>query len=164
MARLFSALVSLDLIDTWAETLDWMFDDNKFPKSRRWNIGHVGSFTKKVKRLDNIKKDCIVCGNDASKIYGKINKSKIKARDIFIVMNDNDCFGRNLIRHIRNGIAHGRTKIYKIKNIQYIEIMDFKDNSGDLEKQTAYINIPLSYITKIHDIYINIEKKIIKKK
>ena len=42
--------------------------------------------------------------------------------------------------------------------------MDFKDNSGDLEKQTAYINIPLSYITKIHDIYINIEKKIIKKK
>lgn len=39
----------------------------------------------------------------------------------------------------------------------YIEILDFQDNSHKVEKQTAYLAIPFSFIIDFQNIYKEIE-------
>ena len=56
MASFFRCLVSEQLIFDWAQVLDWMFDDNRFPTENGWNKGYISAFTKKVKSLNGIKK------------------------------------------------------------------------------------------------------------
>ena len=57
-----------------------------------------------------------------------------------IIMLDENSKARALVRHIRNGIAHGKTAISKEKDELYIEIKDYGkslDNHGG--KQPTYI-------------------------
>ena len=75
-------------------------------------------------------------------------------------MKESNSIGKDFIRHIRNGIAHGQTKIIKRENTLYIEILDFKDKDKSLDKQTGYIYIPLSYVVDIYKIYSEIQKSI----
>ena len=57
---------------------------------------------------------------------------------------------KDFIRHIRNGIAHGNTSCIKQNDELYIEIKDY-DSTGN--KQTAYLFIPINYITETHKLY-----------
>ncbi len=166
MSKFFDKLESERLLSSWASTLDWLFDDTKFSETNNWNSGYVGQFTKRVKKLKYLS------NKDKRITYGKVNcgdfpnqnsKSRRK-RTPYIVMKSGDCFARDLIRHIRNGIAHGQTNIYKFKSDLYIEIMDYSDKSKSPEKQTAFICIPLFYIVSFNAIYNEINKSIMNTK
>ena len=162
MGKFFNCLVSEDLIKDWASTLDWLFDDLKFSAERNWNGGYTSSFTKKVKELkyfvDN--KNCV----KYSKCKGADfpNQSKKRRRECLplIVMSQKESFARDLIRHIRNGIAHGNTAVHKVKGELFIEIIDYTDKSKSPDKQSAYLFLPLSYITQFYKIYEGINKSI----
>lgn len=47
MSKFFNCLVSEELINDWAYTLDCLFDNLKFSKIRNWNGGYT-SHTQKI--------------------------------------------------------------------------------------------------------------------
>ena len=166
MGKFFNCLVSAELINEWASTLDWLFDDLKFSKSRNWNGGYTSSYTKKLKKLKYLsdKEKRVQYGKCKSKDFPNQCENQRKKRTPFIMMSSGDGFARDLIRHIRNGLAHGETNISKVKEDLYIEIIDFSDKTKKLDRQTAYLFLPLDYITKFFEIYDEINRAIINTK
>ena len=74
-------------------------------------------------------------------------------------MTNRNVIARDIIRHIRNSIAHNRVAI---KENNFIEIKDYKNNtdaSNDINA-TCFMYMPLNYILQIHNIYKNIKKAI----
>ena len=159
MANFFNELISESLINDWASILDWLFDDNRFPKEKNWNKNKVGLFTKRVKKIDGISNDNFQHKSQQSINFPKHSNGR-KSLKISIILAKQNSAGRDLIQHIRNGIAHGNTKIHKKKENIYIEIIDYNSNK---KSQTAYINMRIDYISQIHKIYCDIEKSLVKK-
>ena len=75
-------------------------------------------------------------------------------------MSKSESFARDLIRHIRNGIAHGESTVCNVDSELYIEVIDYSDKTKSPEKQTAYLFIPLSYVTQFYKLYDDINKSI----
>lgn len=149
MSRLFNDLLSEGLIENWAGLLDWLFDDERFSSQRGWTSGYVGAFTKKVKRISKIGK-----GNYSYDSIKNLSFPNTKSSSIKMIHAKGDGEARDLVRHIRNGIAHGKTKISKPNSILHIEILDYNKQS----EQTAYIYVPISCIFDIYNIYLEVEK------
>lgn len=149
MNKLFNNLVNEGLLNSWAEMLDWLFDDNRFSAEDGWTIGYVGAFIKKVKRMHNFKSN--------NYQYGAIKNLKFPStdkREPIIIHSKGKGESRDLIRHIRNGIAHGRTKISRLKGELYIEIFDYNKDG----QRTAYIFISLGQLQLIYKAYTAVKK------
>lgn len=165
MGKFFNSLVSEKLIGDWAYTLDWLFDDLKFSKERNWNGGYSSSFTKRVKALKYLSNE------EKRVIYGKCDNTdfpnqcsnKRKKRLPYIAMSNGNSFARDLVRHIRNGIAHGDSTVHKVNSELFIEVIDYADKTKSPDKQTAYLFIPMSYVTQFYVIYEEINKSIMNK-
>ena len=154
MAGFFSLLIDKDLYQSWAKTLDWLFDDNRFAKEKGWTSGQVGKFTKKAKKILEIKDEYFIC----KKLSQIVFPESRKYHHPVIIMLDENSKARALVRHIRNGIAHGKTAISKEKDELYIEIKDYGKSLDNHGGQTAYLYFPLSYIHKLYNLYAEIEK------
>lgn len=147
MSNFFNRLVNEGLYNDWASLLDWLFDDNRF---QNWSSGYVGSLTKKIKRLPLIGDKTYFYGS-AKNINFPTNRT---TKDLLIMMTKGDGEAKDLIRHIRNGIAHGKAALFKQNSRLYIEIVDFSKNGN----QSAYLCIPIDYINKIHKLYQDVKK------
>ena len=157
MGDFFRQLSNYDFIKEWAEVLDWYFDDEKFSANYYWNGAYVGHFTRRVKNLLDIKDFTVISEEDI------IKKTCRNRKKIYIAFTSNsNSEGKDFVRHIRNGIAHGNTNYTNLNNngkqTHFIEIKDYKSNN---KTQTAYIFFPIDYIVKIHKIYKEVEKSII---
>ena len=153
MGKFFSQLISQALISEWANTLDWLLDDARFSAENGWEQGKVGNFTKKVKKLPGFPKNFAVGTSKELKLKSiKTVWKAVNGPVVKIIRGDSE--GKDLIRHIRNGIAHGRTEMHPVGSEVYIEIFDYNSK----KQRTAYVLLPLSYIPKLYQIYHEIEK------
>lgn len=155
MAGFFSSLVENELVEDWGKILDWLLDDDRFAKERGWEKGQVTRFTKRVKRLPGLQ--------PKNYIYKPLKDihfpQKGHCHVPTILMGTSDSEGRSIVRHIRNGIAHGRTRVLKEGGELYIEIEDFgKVGKDGAKSPTAYLYIPMSYLPEMYKIYAEIEK------
>ena len=156
MAGFFSSLLSdQELFLEWAGVLDWLFDDDRFAKERGWIPTEITKFTKRIKKLPGLKEDHFVVQKSEQLSFPKNHRHHLPT----IMMADGNSIGRDVVRHIRNGIAHGKTKIFREIDDPYIEIRDFgKTSAKSAGRQTAYFYIPISYIPKMYKIYAELEK------
>ncbi|MBQ7265580.1 MAG: hypothetical protein IJS61_05725 [Firmicutes bacterium] len=153
MSKFFNNLVNIGLLNDWATILDWLFDDNKFD-SKKWSSGYVGSFSKKIKKFDYIGKNNFIYDKRDNILF---QNTIDKENPIIIKMIRGDSAGKDFVRHIRNGIAHGCNSFHVIKEKTYIKILDYNRK----KEQTAYIIIPIEYIEQLYNIYASIEQQII---
>lgn len=161
MGAFFSQLVGADLLESWASTLDWLFNDDRFSSIKGWDKAKVCRFTKQVKKLAGFTKESFLCCRLDTIAFPNAENPPRIANIPTILMGTGEAEGRALVRHIRNGIAHGNSRCFKIKKELYIEIIDYgKAESAKITKtnQTAYICIPLNYIPQIYNIYSAIER------
>lgn len=130
--------------------IDWLLMDNKF--KCEWNKKKLGNkFTNKIKKMPKMRNDSI--------IRGKVDSTHSVEDKIIIEMIETSVpIYENILKHIRNGIAHGSSKAIKINNTAYIEILDYNSNRT---KQTAFIHMPLLHLNIIYKEY---EKLIISEK
>ena len=147
MPKLFTELVNEGLFNEWASLLDWFFDEKKFDG---WSPAQVGRLTKKIKKQLGIGK-----GNYRNDSFKNLSFSKRNSNSITIIFGPKGSEARNLIKHLRNGIAHGHSKIKKNKGIPWIELEDYNTNG----QQTAYIYMPIDYIAQIHKLYVEVSKQ-----
>ena len=146
MSTFFQNIVDYKLFNEWAETLDWLVDDNKFDKAIGWTSGYVGSLSKKIRKINGFSKDKTYCYTAMKKLtFPTACPDGVIA---FFSNGGSEC--KDFIRHIRNGIAHGKTKCIKKNKELYIEVKDY-DSTGI--NQTAYFFFPMDYITQIYKLY-----------
>ena len=148
MSKLFVNLVNYGLLNSWASFLDWIFDDKKFDG---WSPNMLGRYIKKLKKLSDL-------GEENYK-YGAIKNlsfpRRLTKQKIIVLSGRQGGEAKDWVRHIRNGIAHGKTRIIKEAEEFWIEIKDY-NKSGN---QSAYIYFPISYIFKTFKIYKEIENQ-----
>lgn len=130
------------------EMLDWLFTEEKFLKEQGWTRGYISSFTKKIKNY--IPKDKYIY-----KEKNEINFPNKSHGELIVFKKSDNSEGINLIKHIRNGIAHGRAKLKTIKKENWIELIDYKGS-----EQTAYMKMPFNLVFEFYEIYQDISKKI----
>lgn len=146
MGNLFNRLESEGLYHEWAVLLDWLFDDDRF---RDWPSGYVGALTKKIKRLPFVGDETYFWEN-AKNICFPTHKAEKK---LLIMMVKGDSEVKDLVRHIRNGIAHGKTTLFKQNGVLFIEIVDFSKGGS----QSAYLCLPIDYVNKIYKLYQDVK-------
>ena len=142
----FVDLVDYNLISEWGSLLDWFFNDNKFDN---WSSQQVGKLTKRIKRMDGINEDTYKYTS-----IKNINFPKRRPNDVKVLLGKSESVSRDFIRHIRNGIAHGKTKIIRKNAKLWVEI---KDNNTK-KQPTAYLFMPIQYIYDIHEYFTEIDK------
>ena len=142
----FVDLVDYNLISEWGSLLDRFFNDNKFDN---WSSQQVGKLTKRIKRMNGINKDTY---KYASLKY--IDFPKKQPNDVKVLLGKSECESRYFLRHIINGIAHGKTKIVRKNAKLWVEI---KDNNTK-KQQTAYLFMAIQYIYDVHKYYVEIDK------
>lgn len=132
----------------YAEALDWFFSEDRYGDN--WNSIKASRLTKHLKKRLPLmsSKNGYQYKNVSQFVDGESNKQPI------IQHLSHDSEGKDLIRHIRNGIGHGRAKIKYLNSTQYIILTDYSNSN-----QTAYMNIPLEYLLIIHNVYKSIADK-----
>lgn len=145
MNTFFKTIVDYQLINDLSETLDWLFDDDKFSNKEYWYPNAVGRLSKKIHKLPKFDKK-----NYHYDAIKNLRFPKGQCRTIKVIFSNGDSESKEFIKHIRNGIAHGHAKCIKLDKDIYIEIKDFR---SDGKTQTAYMMFPISYVNKMYDFY-----------
>lgn len=159
MAEFFQEIVNRKLFNDWAGTLDWLTNDKRFDESIGWNRGATNSFTAKIKKIPYFSSTSY---KHAPKKEGIIQFPTTIPESPTIYMYKGESAGRDIVRHIRNGIVHGHTCILskrdriKKEKVLYIEIKDYKDTAHT--EQTAYFYIPMDFILRLHELYKEVLK------
>lgn len=152
MANFFYSLVDYNLINRWGEVLDWLFDDNRFDNNNGWNSKMSGQLTRKIGKLEKIEKRNFIHDSIRNLTFPDSYYDRNETNVSIIISNNTGSKCKDLVRHIRNGIAHGHTRCKNIDGTPYIEILDYNKNT-----QTAYIYMPIDYIAQIYDMYVSIK-------
>lgn len=153
MSGFFEFLVDKKLYEEWAKTLDWLIDDGKFDPKKGWGRGKVGNYIKRVEKLPHISR---------SQFKEDLSSPPLNNDEPIFIYGKGDGKTRGLVRHLRNGIAHGNTRFYKTKEGElYIEIIDYSDDATKKNrKQTAFLAFPVTLFPKLYKVYLDIEKSI----
>ncbi len=140
---LVSYLIKHKLIDEYGIIIDWILDDNKFD-NLYWNQRKTIKFTNQFKKYCNIHsidyKNNVknIIDNDTIHIY-IIDKQNIK----------------DVIRHIRNAIAHKKVIINKNKNKYYLKII-----SSSRNKIMSNMYIDLELLKYLYNTYKSLKKEV----
>lgn len=151
MATFYSDINVFINISEWVNIIDWIFED-KF-QGENWSSGYVGQFIKRVKKLNGISKNNYNY-ESACKIIFPNGRSR---KRILIQLGNGNGESRDLLRHIRNAVAHNNASIFNRQGNYYFQFIDF---ASDKKTQTAYILFPIEYLKTIYDIYKDVEQKV----
>lgn len=136
-------LTKKGLINDYSKVIDWLLDDNKFD-SKYWN-------SNKTKKFTNLFKKYCVSNNIE---YKNNCKNIIKQNNkyyIYIYENNNII---DVIRNIRNSIAHHKASIMRRENDFYIRIIS---TSKNIIKSSMYIK--LDFLLFLYNTYIDLKKE-----
>ena len=156
MATFFSNLLNIGELNKWASLLDWLFDGDKF---NNWDPNKVTRFTKRLKNQLGLGDYNYIHASYKNLTFPK----RLKKGEVIVISGSQLSEGKDLVRHIRNGIAHGNARIIS-DNGYWIELKDFKMSKRNKTEQkennqTAYIYFPIEYVFKIFDLYKEIKKQ-----
>lgn len=169
MGKLMQQLVEYDLIKDYAAVIDWFLsEDDKFPSSigknglPGWTSNDVGRFTKKVKASMGIKSKNYKNFSYEVKTKIQFPKRKYRKDSNFpkLYMTNGNSEGRDLLRHIRNGIAHGNSTIFPRDQTYVIEFIDFDKDS---KTQTAYILFEMKVLKELKELDESMQVEIVKR-
>lgn len=140
------------ILDNYIDVLDWMFDDNKFDVEHGWSKGKVSKFTSKIKNyLEKI--DCDYSFDEKNIVLLSKPKNSI------VRINNSGSAGKNLVRNIRNGIAHRNFVIYYANKKMFFQTYDVTKNKKE-KPVCSYIVLPIESLIEIYDIYLEIKNSI----
>ena len=133
---IFTLLYNTEFSKEWADFFDWIFVEDKF---LGWDKEKKECFTKRIKSIDCFKKE---------KYYTKTDKIPKRANGFIICISVKGSQAESLVKHIRNGFAHGNVRRRYINNSFFIELRDYYQ-----KKPTAYILVPERFLVQIKKEY-----------
>ena len=148
--KLFKCIHERDLLADYAEAFDFVFSEEKFDSYLWDNKNKVQSFTKGLHKLRGWNKHTLQYVPSKEMSFPSMGSWK-SLHGPCVYMKRGTSEGRDFLRHLRNGIAHGRNEVYIKDGDLYLELADYRDAS--CKKQTAYFLIPLSYLIDVWKLY-----------
>lgn len=138
--------------DTWIAVFDWLFDDAKFDG---WSSADLANFVKDYKKHDSIINGKYVCGKRSEVTPEDYNRKKCRLKKSIIIMIKGSGEARDIVRHLRNGIAHGRAVLCTRQSTRCLELTDYGKFGDQKEKggQTAYILVPVEFVYTLYTLY-----------
>ncbi len=138
--------------EEWIAVFDWLFDDNKY---LGWSSSDLRYFVLDYKELDVIKNGLYICDKRSAVKPEDYNRKKNRKKRSIIVMIKGSGEAKDIVRHIRNGVAHGRAALCTRNGVRCFEIIDFGKYGEKSEKggQTAYMLIPVDFVYSLFSIY-----------
>lgn len=149
--KLFSALLKKKEFSHYADTLDWLLSDNKFKKSV-WDQQKVQQLTKSIYKIKGFSRDRLIYRSKKTLIFPK-RGDYLKYQSFTFYVARGESIAKDLIRHIRNGIAHGNITLHDIKGNLIVELLDFGKESKQSDGQTAYMVFPLYFLNDLYSLY-----------
>ncbi len=148
--QLFQELLDNNQLESWVPLLDWLLSNDRCSKQRGWGQKKKRDFTTQIQTL---------IGSDNWQIQAAKNVvwEFEESDNVHIVMNNAGSAGESLLRHIRNGIAHGMARIVQRNNDLYLDLKDYHNESCNT--QTAHVWMPIGLLFDIHSVYKAIEAK-----
>ena len=146
--NLFKHLLEKNLV-SYGRVIDWWLSEGKFED---WAKDDVGNLTKKLHLLQGFSKNRDLHYESAKRL--SFPKKAQRYPQVWISKGSSE--GRDWVRHIRNGIAHGNVTVRANTAEPIVEI---KDYMSDCTTQTAYILIPLKYLEQIMHLYDLVDKR-----
>lgn len=136
----------------WIKIIDWILNDDKF---RMWRSSDLTKYTKSFKSFEWIARGKYVYGKRTEVNPEDYNRRKNRQKKSIIIMVNGQGEAKDIVRHIRNGIAHGRAKMCTRNGVKCVELKDYGKFGSTEEKsgQTAYMLIPIDMIEKLYDLY-----------
>ncbi len=150
MGTFFRTAIDDHLLNNAPAILDWLFDDKKF-ESKHWTRGAKRKLTNQIRELYECPSS-IFARKTGGNGYPEIRSKRNRKRQPYAIFSSSGSLGQDFIRHIRNGIAHGQAEFYKVKEADYIQIID-KGAKG----QSAFIAMPISHLERIYQIHQEID-------
>lgn len=142
MGRLFAHMNTEGKLSDCCELLDMLFMNRYMSNLPAWNRGYSAKYTKQMKQLVEIE--------TTNQYTSKLGTSEL------IQIHEKTSIAFNVLRHIRNGIAHGHADIVRRNDTLYIELRDYLSNKN--EKQTAYIYLSIDTLLKFYNVHEQISK------
>lgn len=145
--------------ENWIAFFDWLFNDDKF---EGWLPSDLGGYVKEYKKHYVIKNGLYVCGKRSEVRPEDYNKKKCRTKKSIVIMINGSGEGRDLVRHIRNGIAHGRVTLCTRNGTRCLELTDYGKFGNKAEKggQTAYMLIPVDFVYYLFELYSTRQTKV----
>lgn len=154
--KFFKTLVDENIFEEWVGVLDWLFTRERFSKEVGWNTAKINKFTKRIhNEIEGLEKNKRNLCNITNEEMKSLCEKKIDPP--YYKFSKKYGIGKDLVRHIRNGIAHGQTNTSHSGGEPVIQILDYSDNKRN--KPTAFIVLKLSDIVRICNIYNEIERE-----
>ena len=150
--RLFSKLDEHNLFSTYAAALDWILSDGKFSVNLWDNKNKVQAFTKAFHRMEGDSQSRIHYESKRETTFPQLGEYRQHQLFTFYIAKGNS-EARDLIRHIRNGIAHGNIHVHALDGELIVELLDFGKESNQPDGQTAYMVFPLRFLNDIFELY-----------
>lgn len=144
--KLFKCIHDKDLFVDYAEAFDFVFSEEKFDSSLWDNRNKVRSFTNGLHKFNGWNNHTLQYGPSKEMSFPSMGSWK-SLHGPCVHMSCGTSEGRDFLRHLRNGIAHGRNEVHSKDGELYLELADYKDAS--CKTQTAYLLIPLSYLIDV---------------
>lgn len=150
--KFFATLDERGIFSLYSSSLDWFLSDGKFDKSLWDNKNKVQAFTKALRKLDGVSCDRIHYGSKKNILFpGQGDYRNHHLFEFYFAKGESE--SKDLIRHIRNGIAHGNIGLYEVDGELMVELLDFGKESVRADGQTAYMVFPLSFLNSVHSLY-----------
>ena len=136
----------------WISIFDWLLDDAKFDN---WSKQKLNLFVSEYKKLNDVSQGLFVYDKKAVANPSKYDRKKSRSRKSIIIMVKGQGQAKDIVRHIRNGIFHGRATLCTRNGIRCLELADFGKYGDKNERggQTAYMLIPVYLLSEIFKIY-----------
>lgn len=150
--RLFSELAERNLFSTYAAALDWILSDHKFSVNLWDNKNKVQAFTKAFHRMEGVSQGRVHYEPKRGTTFPRLGEYRQHKLFTFYITRGNS-EARDLIRHIRNGIAHGHIHVHELDGELIVELLDFGKESNQPDRQTAYMVFPLRFLNDIFELY-----------
>ena len=141
MSAFFEELSRIGKLSSCAKLFDWLFDETRFDHFTQTDITRITTVVHKLLTKEKIK--YLPMSRLQMFSYSPCSESE----QVFAFQTSKSA-GRDFIRHIRNGIAHGQASISIIKKESCVRIVDYYDHV-EKEKLSSYIRIPLKTFISI---------------
>ena len=137
----------------WIKVIDWLLQDDKFVG---WTSAELKEFTLYIKDLNIIKNGKYEYGKRQEVNPSDYDRTKNRTKKSIVVMVKGQGETKDLVRHIRNGIAHGRSKICTRNGVRCLEIIDYGrfGFKGERGGQTAYLLLPVDFVKQVYQYYV----------
>ena len=136
----------------WIRFFDWLLDDDKFVN---WSGIKLRQYVDEYKNLSDVAQGLFIYDKKAVANPSKYDRKRNRARKSIIIMVKGQGQAKDIIRHIRNSIFHGRAVLCTRNSIRCVELTDYGKHGDKNEKggQTAYMLLPVDLLNKLFKIY-----------